>query len=802
MFKHGASLRVLSILASALFFVALLPAAARAASGTQFLYEAGSTNQVYGFSVNSATGELNPIPGSPFTTRLDATALAVDPQGQFLFVANNTDNDVSVFTINQNTGAITEVANSPFDAGTGTNPTALTTDPSGSFLFVTNELSLTTTLGVDGGTAYQGDIDVYEIDRTTGELTPSPNSQSPATAMQCAINPVGVVAVPQGQWLYVEAGFGNGLNGDNQDGLEMQIDQFQYNPTTGDLSLINSLTDTTTYARGFAGDQLGAYVMAGFGQLDAFLQPAIIDPVTGNISAVNTTERSAGTGGAASSIQIDSTNNFVFASIGEFSVNLAPTGGSPEVAPIGSQAGVNYIGVTDRIAPFFYSLSGASSNELTGFQIDPTTGALTQVPGSTYATAGEAYAITGYPTVAQAPVAAFSPAALNFGVLVVGTPSTEPLTLYNTGNQPLTISAKSISGTNAADFSETDNCPASLAAGANCTFNITFTASANQAFSAQLNVTNNAAASPQAVPLSGTGGTPTPAITLAPTSLTFPSTTVGDTSSALAVTLTNTGTAALAITTVALGGPNPGDFTTTGCSATTLAVSATCTISVSFEPQAVGQRTANITVTDNAANSPQTISIVATGAAPFTLAAATGSSSSTTISAGQTAQFSLSLTSTDASFTGNVAITCSGAPSGDSCTVSPTSIDVTSTGSSSVTVSVGPSSSVTPANPNQKTGWRYPRPLVLLLASLSMILGVMLLTARTTGERFASRLAKPAYAALALALVAILGMSACVGSGTGGSGSSQSGSTTYTLTVTATSGNVSVPTTLTLTVKN
>jgi hypothetical protein len=655
---------------------------------------------------------------------------------------------------------------------------------------------------MDGTTEYWGEIDVYAINRTTGELTPSPNSQSPSTAMQCAINPIGVVAIPQGQWVYVDAGYGPGnVNGTGEyNGLEMQLTQYQYNPTTGDLTLISTQTNTGTYARAFAGDQLGSYLMCGFGQLEAFVEPAIIDAVNGNITNGIGVGGGGGGGntGVTTAIAVDSTNSFVFSNIGEFSVNVAPENGSTSLMQLISDTDV-LTGVTDRIAPFFFYHPETGST-FTGFQINPTTGALTQVPGSTYTTAGEAYAITGYPTVAQAPVATFSPTALNFGVLVVGTPSTEPITLNNTGNQPLTISAKSISGTNAADFSEMDNCPASLAAGANCTFNITFTASANVAETAQLNVTDNAAASPQAVPLSGTGGTPTPAITLAPTTLTLPSTIVGNTSAPMAITVTNTGTAALAITTVALGGPNPGDFTSTGCSATTLAVNATCTISVSFQPQAVGQRTANITVTDNAANSPQTISIVATGTAPFALAAASGSPSNATISAGQTAQFTLSLTNTDANFTGNVALTCSGAPASDSCTVSPATVAVTSMGSTSVMVSVGPSSSMMPTNLNQRTGWRFPGTVVLfLLASLSMIFGGLLLAARTTGGRFAFRLGKPAYAALALVLVAILGMSACADSGTGG-GSPQPSSTTYTITVTATSGNISVPTTLTLTV--
>jgi len=38
-----------------------------------------------------------------------------------------------------------------------------------------------------------------------------------------------------------------------------------------------------------------------------------------------------------------------------------------------------------------------------------------------------------------------------------------------------------------------------------------------------------------------------------------------------------------------------------------------CTINVTFTPQGVGPRKANLTITDNASNSPQTISLAGSG---------------------------------------------------------------------------------------------------------------------------------------------------------------------------------------------
>ena len=100
----------------------------------------------------------------------------------------------------------------------------------------------------------------------------------------------------------------------------------------------------------------------------------------------------------------------------------------------------------------------------------------------------------------------FSPTSLNFGTVAVGSSSNPlPTTLTNHQKTPLTISSISIIGTNSADFSQTNNCPSSVAAGATCTFTVTFSPRASGIRSGRLRVTDNAVSSPQSVALSGTG---------------------------------------------------------------------------------------------------------------------------------------------------------------------------------------------------------------------------------------------------------------------------------------------------------
>ena len=116
----------------------------------------------------------------------------------------------------------------------------------------------------------------------------------------------------------------------------------------------------------------------------------------------------------------------------------------------------------------------------------------------------------------------------------------------------------------------------------------------------------------------GGGGTPTPpagapAVTLTPTSLTFAAQAIGTTSAPQSITVTNTGSAGLFINSAAV--PNTLDFTevSDGCSGLTLAAGTSCSVSITFSPTLAGTRTAAFTLTDNAANSPQTAPLTGGG---------------------------------------------------------------------------------------------------------------------------------------------------------------------------------------------
>jgi hypothetical protein len=183
----------------------------------------------------------------------------------------------------------------------------------------------------------------------------------------------------------------------------------------------------------------------------------------------------------------------------------------------------------------------------------------------------------------------------------------QSVTLTNTGNATLTVSSIAIGGTDPSDFSETNTCGTSVAAGANCTVMVTFTPTATGSRSATVDFGDNASGSPQTLSLSGTVSQP--AVSLSSTSLTFTSTGVGVASTAQSVTLTNTGNATLALSSIAVGGTDPSDFSQTNTCGSSVAAGANCAVMVTFKPTTTGTRSAALNFSDNASGSPQTVSL-------------------------------------------------------------------------------------------------------------------------------------------------------------------------------------------------
>ena len=210
---------------------------------------------------------------------------------------------------------------------------------------------------------------------------------------------------------------------------------------------------------------------------------------------------------------------------------------------------------------------------------------------------------------ASSGTATLSPASFNFGnVAVNGYSNWQAFILTNTGSTTISISSATATG----PFDVSNACGSSLAAGSHCTIWVLFAPTANGTFSGTLTVTDSASGGAQTSILSGTGGSTGTTASLSPTSLTFAKTNIGSSSAVQNVTLANTGPNALGISSVAISG----DYVQTNNCGTSLASGSSCVISVTFKPTASGTRTGTLTVTDNATNGPQTVSLTGTGATP------------------------------------------------------------------------------------------------------------------------------------------------------------------------------------------
>jgi hypothetical protein len=372
-----------------------------------------------------------------------------------------------------------------------------------------------------------------------------------------------------------------------------------------------------------------------------------------------------------------------------------------------------------------------------------------------------------------------SPASLTFGGQNVGTESTsQPVTLLNIGSVQLTVGSVAVTS----GFKQNNNCLPAVAALASCTINVSFLPTATGPQTGTLTITDFAGNSPQTVALNGTGVGP--AISLSPTALSFPAQTVSIASSPQTITLSNPGTGVL---TPLLINPS-GDFSQTNTCAGSVAAGSSCTISVTFTPTATGNRTGTLTITDNAAGSPQTVTLSGTGQ-DFALATSVNSLPSATISPGQTATYQL-VVNAESGFNGSVALTCGGYPVAANCTFSQPAV-MPGTPFTLIVTSTAPSVTL----PRTIPAPRSPGPKVLLALAMLLICCAWMVTAlRRLRARW--RVLLPA-----LGLLLALAMVSC-GRGGPASGSNHGTPTgTYNLKVTGTftSGSATVSRSIALT---
>ena len=231
-------------------------------------------------------------------------------------------------------------------------------------------------------------------------------------------------------------------------------------------------------------------------------------------------------------------------------------------------------------------------------------------------------------TGVDAASATLSVTSLSYSSQLLGTSSaSQQVTVTNKStDKALIITGITLSGPNASSFAFENNCGSTLAPGAVCDVHGHFSPTTDGANSAVITISDNGLDSPQTIALYGTG-VDIAAAALSATSLSFGDHTVGTSSASQQVTLTNPSASnTLFIASVTLSGPNAAAFAFGGnCYGDlNLPHGTSCTLQVHFAPTTTGAQSAVITVTDNAANSPQTVILSGTGVdAPLAVLSAT-----------------------------------------------------------------------------------------------------------------------------------------------------------------------------------
>jgi 6-phosphogluconolactonase (cycloisomerase 2 family) len=306
----------------------------------KFLYIAGQSGGnpgTCGYAVDTASGKLTPIPGSPFPPVDNPPGVAMDPLGRFIFFGQNKAvginqvvPGVSVLAIDA-TGALSLVPGSPFLAPVPVNDNSwsIAVDPAGEFLYLSTQY-------------FSNSIYAYQI-QTNGKLWPYDSAvfTAPFTGEDLFID-------PSGSFLYAVPNQGSGPS--------------PLAPYISIFSLGNLATAPTNTWPLPAVDSFR--VKGGGGFYLTFVTGAASDAFTPSFSYV------------ANSAEND---------VSAYAIN-ANTGALTSVpgSPYGS--GKKPVSIAADLASTRAYVADTTDNTLSGYSINTSTGALSAIAGSPFAT--------------------------------------------------------------------------------------------------------------------------------------------------------------------------------------------------------------------------------------------------------------------------------------------------------------------------------------------------------------------------------------------------------------------------------
>jgi len=341
-------------------------------STSHFAYVSNSdSSSITAYKLDSVSGALSAIPGSPSGTVDIPLGLALSPAGDLLAAGNLNRAEVSVFRVDKTSGAITAAPGSPFPTSGGGFPLDSKFHPTSRFLYAGMQVSSTS------------NICAFSVDATTGVLTPVPGS--PFTG-QPALGGGGVNSIalhPNGKFLYVSGAF-LGITGYAVDSATGVLTQLAGSPFVPAGAFLNS--KVVVHPSG------NFLLMADFDADGVRVFPIAADGSVGGELAGS--PFASGTGPRA--ITVDPTGKFAYvihdgdSSVAAFRVDS----GSGSLTLVGtSDTGIGPYALTVEPSGKFLYVTNQSDGNVSAYSIDAHTGSLTEVAASPFAAANSPISI-------------------------------------------------------------------------------------------------------------------------------------------------------------------------------------------------------------------------------------------------------------------------------------------------------------------------------------------------------------------------------------------------------------------------
>jgi 6-phosphogluconolactonase len=382
----------------------------------QFAYTANNqSDSVSQWKIDPASGNLTQA-GANIAVGHSPDAVSLAPNGKWAFTATDSGLKIYAFSIDPNTGALTAVPGSPFAnsqfASGHPNPD-IAVDPTSHYLYLAS--------------LNDGSVGGFAIDQNTGALTALPGAPYMAGAGAGAIPAFS----PNGKFLYVMNQTANSVSAYavNTDGSLSNVTGSPFATGVTTPTWISFTPNGSfAYVSGSVSNNIAAFT--------ADPNSGALTPIASGIYATNDSY--------PADITIDSAGKHLYvpnkhgATISAFTIN-----GDGTLTSVGSAAAGNgttflQIDVNGKYA--FGSAGQATTNGLYGYAIDATTGALTALAGSPYATGSQPLFVTIDPSGTYAYTANYGSANVSGFKIDPTTGVPAPLGNFAAGLAPFVVS--------------------------------------------------------------------------------------------------------------------------------------------------------------------------------------------------------------------------------------------------------------------------------------------------------------------------------------------------------------------------